>query len=148
MNRKMRPSRRLLGDGALAVLLVYAGVWVYEGLNYAVLLASGVQPTMVFSGVVPVGVAGSVSGSAALAFAKPVQIALSSALMLWMFRRARAGGLVVSSTVSLATLSIYLASAYWELLPSLGYLSYETHMVVFTLLAIGAQLGLSTIFKN
>lgn len=144
----MQVTKRLLADVSLCAFLLYAGFWVYEGLNYALLSILGSQASLILSGALPVGVSASVPDSGAFVLAKPAQVALSALAMFAVFRAVRGRGLPGASTVSLTMVSVYIASVYWELLSAVGPLSYEAHMAIFTALAIGSQLGLSTLFKS
>jgi hypothetical protein len=141
-------SRRQLLDVSAGVALLYGAVWIYELGNYAALSVVGSQAALVFSGILPIGVSASVPDANLLIFAKPAQIALSTLAMLGLFLLVRRTQLRFSSNVAVTTISIYLASAYWELLSSLGSISYEAHLVIFSALAIGAQVGLSSFFKT
>lgn len=140
----MDSPRRLVLDIPVAIFMLYAGVCIYELGNYIALSAVGSQASLVFSGVLPIGVSASISNSGLLVLAKPAQIGLSTLAMVGLFFLVRSKGLRASSYVGLTTISIYLASAYWELLPTLGGFSYETHLAIFSALAIGAQFGLSS----
>lgn len=141
-------SRRQLLDVSAGAFLVYAAVWIYELANFASFSMVGSQASMVFSAVAPIGVSASVPGGNALLFVKPIQIALSTVSMLGIFYLVRSMKLRLSSSVAVTLVSIYLASAYWELLSSVGAISYEAHLAIFSVLAIGSQVGLSSLFKN
>jgi hypothetical protein len=140
-------SKRLLIDLSVAIAMLYAAVCIYEMANYVVFSSVGSQASLVFSGVLPIGVCASVQDAGLLMFAKPAQVALSTVAMLGLFFLTRSQGFRLSSLVALTTVSIYLASSYWELLSFVGLISYEGHLAIFSLLAIGAQLGLSRFFK-
>jgi hypothetical protein len=141
-------SKRQLLDVSAGALLVYLAVWIYELANLASFSMVGSQTSLVFSGVAPVGVSASAPGGNILLFVKPVQIALSTTAMLGAFYLVRSMKLQLCSSLAITTISIYLASAYWELLSSVGSLSYESHVAIFTMLAIGAQVGLSNRLKT
>lgn len=134
--------KSLLLDAVVGLVLVYAGVCIYEGANLVALAALGAQPTLITQGILPVGVSASVSQSSHLVLAKPLQIALSAAAMLAVFRATRSVG-QFSRTLALTTLSIYLASAYWELFSSVGPASYEAHLAIFVVIAVATQFGLT-----
>jgi hypothetical protein len=140
-------SRRQLVDVSVGVAILYAAVWIYELGNLVALSAVGSQASLVFSGILPIGVSASVPHTNLLMFAKPAQIALSTLTMLALFSLVRSMKLQFSLNVTLTMASIYLASAYWELLSSVGTISYEAHLAIFATLAIGAQVGLSSLFK-
>jgi hypothetical protein len=141
-------SKRHLLDISVGVALLYIGVWIYELGNLVTLSAVGSQASLVISGILPIGVSASVPDTNLLVFAKPAQIALSTLAMLGLFSLVRSTKLQFSSSVTITVVSIYLASAYWELLSSVGAISYAAHLAIFTTLAIGAQLGLSSRFKT
>jgi hypothetical protein len=141
-------SKRKLLDVSVCAALLYAAVWIYELGNYVALSALGSQATIAFSGILPIGVSASVLNSSLLMLAKPAQIALSTSAMLGLFFLVRSMRLQLSSSLTIMTISIYLASAYWELLSSVGSISYGTHLAIFFALAMGAQVGLSAIFKT
>jgi len=141
-------SRKQLLDVSTSVALLYAAVWVYELANFASLSLLGSQASLVFSGVLPIGVSASVPNTNLLIFAKPAQIAFSTLAMLVLLSLVRSWGLRLSSSVSVTTISIYVASAYWELLSSVGSISYGAHLAIFSALAIGAQVGFSKLFKT
>ena len=144
----MNLSKRHLLDLAIGAALLYVGVWIYELGNLVALSAIGSQASLVFSGLLPIGVSASLPDTNLLVFAKPAQIALSTLAMLGLFYLVRSMRLQLSSSVTITVVSIYLASAYWELLSSVGAISYEAHLAIFTTLAIGAQVGLSSLFKT
>jgi hypothetical protein len=123
----------------VGVALLYAAVWVYELGNYVTLSAVGAQASFILSGVLPIGVSASVPDDKLLMLAKPAQIALSTLVMVGIFSLVRSKKLEFSSTIAATTISVFLASAYWELLSSLGSISYEAHLLIFAGLAIGAQ---------
>lgn len=131
----------------VAAGLAYLAVWVYELANLLSLSAFGSQASVVFLGVVPIGVSATVPSTALLALAKPAQIGLASLTMLGLLFAVRSRGLNLSTKVAVTMLSIYLASGYWELLSSLGSISYEVHLVIFSALAIVAQTALSSRLK-
>jgi hypothetical protein len=141
-------SKKLLLDISICAALLYVGVWIYELGNLVALSAVGSQASLMFSGILPIGVSASIPNTSLLAFAKPAQIALSTLAMLGLFSLVRSMKLQLSSSVTIAVASIYLASAYWELLSSVGSISYEAHLAIFTTLAIGTQVGLSSLFKT
>ncbi len=136
----------MLLDASVAAALVYLGVCIYELTNYAALSALGAQASLTFWGGVPIGVSASVTQGDVFALVKPLQIALSTLMMLGLFRIVRSLGLRNAETLALSIVSIYIASAYWELFSSVGALSYEAHTAIFIALAIGAQFGLTTLF--
>ena len=141
-------ARKTLFDLLAGAGLLYAAVCVYELGNYVAMYALGFSPTISFGGgLLPVGVSAVVSNAQALVFAKPVQIALSVSLMLGAFFLARSHGLNVTKTVALGMASVYLASCYWEVLSAMGSIGYGLHVLFFTILAIGAQFGLSRALK-
>jgi hypothetical protein len=147
VKRDLDISKTRLLDVFVGALLLYVAVWIYELGNLAVLSSVGSQASLVFSGFLPIGVSASVSDTNLLLLAKPAQIALSSLAMLGLFFLVRSMKLRISSNVAITATSIYLASAYWELLSSVGAISYEVHLAIFTILAIGAQIGLSNVFR-
>ena len=140
-------SRRRLLDISLAAALLYSAVWIYELGNYAALSIFGAQASLVFSGILPIGVSASVPDAGLLILAKPGQIALSTGAMLGVFFAVKSMKLRLASNVAVTTVSIFLASAYWELLSSVAPISYEAHLAIFAMLAIGAQTGISTLFR-
>jgi hypothetical protein len=141
-------SKKRLLDLSVGAALLYVGVWIYELGNLVALSAVGSQASLAFYGVLPIGVSASISHANLLMFAKPAQIALSTLAMLGLFSLVRSMKLQLSSSVAITVVSIYLASAYWELLSSVGAISYDAHLAIFTTLAIGAQVGLSSVFKT
>ena len=141
-------SKKQLLDLSIGAALLYLGVWIYELGNLLALSAFGSQASLVFSGILPIGVSASVSDTSLLVLAKPAQIALSTLAMFGLFSLVRSMKLQISSNVTITVISIFLASAYWELLSSVGAISYEAHLAIFTALAIGAQVGLSGLFKT
>jgi len=141
-------SKKQLLDLSIGAALLYLGVWIYELGNLLALSAFGSQASLVFSGILPIGVSASVSDTSLLVLAKPAQIALSTLAMFGLFSLVRSMKLQISSNVTITVISIFLASAYWELLSSVGAISYEAHLAIFTTLAIGAQVGLSSLFKT
>jgi hypothetical protein len=141
-------SKKHLLDLSIGAALLYVAVWIYELGNLVTLSAIGSHASIAFSGILPIGVSASVPNASLLILAKPAQIALSTLVMFGLFALVRSKKLPVASSVTITVISIYLASAYWELLSSVGAISYEAHLAIFTTLAIGAQIGLSSIFKT
>jgi hypothetical protein len=139
-------SRRA-ADVCLAAALVYLAVWIYELSNLAVLSAVSAQASMAVIGILPVGVSGVNPDTQLLAVAKPLQVILCGAVMFGLLYLIRSRGLPISTTLASATLSIYLASSYWEMLSLVGPSSYMVHVGGFTALALGTQLWLSRSLK-
>jgi hypothetical protein len=138
----MNWSRRVV-DVCVAAALVYSSIWIYELSNLVVLSADGTQASMAFAGVVPVGVTAVNPDAGLLAIAKPLQVIICGAVMFGLLYSIRSKGLPISSVLASATLSVYLASSYWEMLSLVGSSSYFVHLGGFTLLALGTQMGLS-----
>jgi hypothetical protein len=145
---ELKPSKKQLLDLSVGAALLYVAVWIYELGNLVALSAVGSQASLAFSGILPIGVSASIANANLLMLAKPAQIALSTLAMFGLFSLVRSKKLQISSNVAITVISIYLASAYWELLSSVGAISYEAHLAIFTALAIGAQFGLSSLFKT
>jgi len=139
---------RSAADVGLAAASVYFAVWIYELSNLAVLSAVGSQPSMAFVGILPVGVSAINPDSQLLWVAKPLQVLVCGAVMLSFLYLIRSKGLPISTMLASATLSVYLASSYWEVLSLLGPSSYLTHVSTFTSLALATQLGLSRFIKT
>jgi hypothetical protein len=139
-------SRRA-ADVCMAAALVYLAVWIYELSNLAVLSAVGSQASMAFVGILPVGVSALNPDAQLLAVAKPVQVLLCGAVMFGLLYAIRSKGLPISTTLASATLSIYLASSYWEMLSLVGSSSYLAHVSGFTVLALATQAWLSRALK-
>ena len=127
--------------------MVYFAVWIYELGNYVVLSTVATQASISFLGILPIGVSAVTSDQQLLPFAKPLQVLICSSIMFLMLRAVRSKSLPISTMLATATLSIYLASSYWEVLSLVGPISYEVHMTIFTSLALATQLGLSRFFK-
>jgi len=127
--------------------MVYVAVWIYELGNFIVLSTVATQASIAFVGILPIGVSAVTSNQQLLPFAKPLQVLICSAIMFLMLRAVRSKSLPISTTLATATLSIYLASSYWEVLSLVGPIPYEVHMGIFTSLALATQLGLSRFFK-
>ena len=144
----MNVSKKHLLDISIGAALLYVGVWIYELGNLVALSAVGSQASLVFSGILPIGVSASLPDTNLLVLAKPAQIVLSTLAMLGLFFLVRSMKLQLSSTVTITLAGIYLASAYWELLSSVGAISYEAHLAIFATLAVGAQVGLSKLFQT
>ena len=139
-------SRRA-GDVGLAATLVYLAVWIYELSNLAVLSAVGSQASMAFVGILPVGVSAVNPDVQLLAVAKPLQVLLCGAVMFLLLYSIRSRGLPISTMMASATLSIYLASSYWEMLSIVGSSSYLFPVAGFTALALATQAALSRALK-
>jgi len=138
----VRGSRRLV-DVCVGAAVLYLAVWIYEISNLVVLSAVGTQASMAFIGILPVGVSAVNPDSQMLAVAKPLQVLMCGAIMLGLLYSIRSKGLPISTMLASATLSIYLASSYWEMLSLVGSSSYLIHLSGFTFLALATQMGLS-----
>ena len=139
-------SRRA-ADVCVAAALVYFAVWIYELSNLAVLSAVGSQASMGFLGVLPVGVSSVNPDTQLLMIAKPIQVLICGAVMFGLLYAVRSKGLAVSTMLASATLSVYLASSYWEMLSLVGSSSYLMHLGGFTALALATQVWLSRTLK-
>jgi hypothetical protein len=106
------------------------------------------QASISFVGILPVGVSAVTADQQLLPFAKPLQVLLCSGIMYLMTRAIRSRALPISRTLTTATLSIYLASSYWEILSFVGPTSYWIHLGIFTSLALATQFGLSRLSRN
>jgi hypothetical protein len=142
----MSGSRRVV-DACIGAAIVYFAVWIYEICNLVVLSAVGSQVTMGFLGIFPVGVSAVNPDPRLLAIAKPLQVVLCGATMFGMLYLVRSKGLPTSTMLASATLSIYLASSYWEVLSMVGSSSYLMHLGGFTVLAMATQVALSRALK-
>jgi hypothetical protein len=140
-------SRRRILDICIGSTLVYFAICIYELGNFVVLSTVATQASISFVGILPIGVSAVTSDQQLLPLAKPLQVLVCSGLMFMILRAVRSKSLPVSTILATATLSIYLASSYWEVLSLVGPISYEVHMGIFTSLALATQLGLSRLFK-
>src|SRR5205807_4893597 len=104
--------------------MVYFAIWIYQLGNFIVLCSVATHASISFAGILPVGVSAVTSGQQLLPFAKPLQIVFSSGIMYVLLRALRSKSLPISTTLATATLSIYLASSYWEVLSFVGPISY------------------------
>jgi hypothetical protein len=138
------PKRRLV-DVGLGVLLVYVSLWVYELGNLLSLSALGNPANLTIAGIFPIGVSALVRDTQWLSVAKALQICFSALVIFAIFTSVRSRQLPISRTLALTTLSLCLASGYWEVLSLVGPLSYTVHVGIFASLAILAQLGLSRV---
>jgi len=142
----MSASRKAV-DVCIAAAMVYFAVWIYEISNLIVLSAIGSQASISFVGILPVGVSAVNPDSQLLAIAKPVQVLVCGAIMFGLLYSIRSKTLPISTMLASATLSIYLASSYWEMLSLVGSSSYLIHLSGFTALALATQVGLSRALK-
>jgi len=138
---------RKAADVCIAAAMVYAAVWIYELSNLAVLSTVGSQASIAFVGILPVGVSAVNANAQLLTIAKPLQVLLCGAVMFGLLYSVRLKGLPISTMIASATLSIYLASSYWEMLSLVGSSSYLVHIGGFTVLALATQMGLSRALK-
>jgi hypothetical protein len=134
-------------DVGIAASLVYLAIGIYEISNLLVLSAVGTQASMAFIGILPVGVSAVNTDSQMLAIAKPLQVLTCGTIMFGVLYSIRSKGLPISTMLASATLSIYLASSYWEMLSLVGSSSYLIHISGFTVLALATQMGLSRALK-
>jgi hypothetical protein len=139
-------SRRA-ADACVAAALVYFAVWIYELSNLAVLSAVGSQASLAFVGILPVGVSAVNPDAQLLAVAKPIQVLICGGAMFGLLYAIRSRGLPVSAMLASATLSVYLASSYWEMLSLVGSTSYLVHLSGFAVLALATQAWLSRALK-
>jgi hypothetical protein len=117
-------------DLIASALVPLLAVWVYEVSNLVVLVAQGASVSISMTGWIPLGVAG-VSQNGLSPLTKVFQIALATGLLvpIWaLFSKAR---LLVAETFLLATLGVYLASAYWEMLSLLTVIPMAAHESLF-----------------
>jgi hypothetical protein len=140
-------SRKIL-DVCIGSALVYFAIWIYELGNFIVLSSVATQASISFVGILPIGVSAVTSDQQLLPFAKPLQVVICSGIMFMILRAIRSKSLPISTTLATATLSIYLASSYWEVLSLVGPTSYFIHLGIFTSLALATQLGLSRFSRN
>jgi hypothetical protein len=123
-------SKLLSVDFAVSATIPLLGVWLYEISNFTVLAAQGYSVTISMSGWIPIGVAGASTGVLS-PLTKIFQIAISVGLLipLWtFFSKTR---LIVAETLVITTASIYLASAYWEMLSTLASVPLPVHTGMF-----------------
>ena len=138
-------SRRNVLDLGATVALLYVSVWVYELGNYVAMAATGFDVSLLIFGVMPVGVVGVLSGPDGLGMTKPLQVALTASLMSVLYLRLRGSKLPLTTLTSLATIGVYSASMYWELLSALNSIPIIVHEGLFTaisFLIIGAIMKL------
>jgi hypothetical protein len=122
--------RRFALDLTVATAVPFLSVWLYEISNLIVLAAEGCTVSITVAGLLPVGVAG-VSVGVISPATKILQVAVSLGLILpsaVVFTRKR---LFLSRASVALSASVFLASAYWELLSSLSVLSMVAHTDIF-----------------
>jgi hypothetical protein len=121
---------KLAADLSSSALVPLATIWAYEISNMIVTGAQGATVSLNVAGFVPLGVA-AVSQASLSPLTKLVQVLLSTGMLipLWVaFSRTR---LLIARTFVLAGVSIYLASAYWELLSLLSLIPMVVHESLF-----------------
>jgi hypothetical protein len=117
---------------AQVVILPLLAIWLYEVSNMIVLMVQGVGVSLTTAGWVPVGVAG-VSQATLSPLTKVAQVLLSAGLLsplYVLFARAR---FLVAKSFLLATIAIFVASTYWELLSQIPYVPMTLHVGVFVM---------------
>jgi hypothetical protein len=122
--------RRFALDLAAAAAVPFLSVWLYEISNLIILAAEGCTVSITVAGLLPIGVAG-VSVGVISPATKILQVAVSLGLILpaaAIFTRTR---LFFARASVVLSASVYVASAYWELLSSLSVLSMAAHTEIF-----------------
>ena len=138
---------RKIIDICIGLAMVYFAIWLYELSNFLVLSSVATQASISIVGILPIGVSAVAANGQLLLLAKPLQVLICAGIMYLMMRAIRSKSLPISTTLASATLSIYLASSYWEVLSLVGPTSYLIHLGIFTSLALATQMGLSRFSK-
>ena len=126
----MSLTKRLAVDLAASAALPFLAVWLYEGANWVAMACQGHPATFTVSGWLPLGVAAVSSGEVS-PFTKVLQIVLALSFLfpfISLFGRAR---LAVARTLAVSTAGVFVASAYWEMLPAAYALPETIHTIVF-----------------
>jgi hypothetical protein len=106
------------------------------------LAAFGANPSFMWAGFLPAGVAAVTSEGASLGGAKIIQIMLCTAPTLIAFAGAGRRGLGLTRITLRGLLGIYVTSAYWEMLSLTSYVPMMLHETVYIGLSIAAALAL------
>ena len=126
----MSLTRLRVADLAASAAVPLIAIWLYEAANWASVVLQGHTATFTFSGLLPLGVATTSAGSIS-PLTKVLQVALALSLIypfVQFFGRAR---LAVARTLAVSTAGVFVASAYWEMLPAAYALPETVHTTVF-----------------
>ena len=126
----MSLTKRHVADLAASAAVPFIAVWLYEAANWISMTSQGHPATFTVSGLLPLGVAASSAGGIS-PLTKVLQVALALSFIypfVPLFGRAQ---LPVARTLVVSTAGVFVASAYWEMLPAAYALPETVHTVVF-----------------
>lgn len=128
-------------DILLSLMALYFSVWLYEIGNWVSLVVVGANPSLAWSGILPIGVV-ALSTHSGLLDAKLLQVGISVATIfaLWMLTNRR--GLPITSLTLAGSMGVYLASVYWEMLSLTSFVPMYIHETTYAVLCFGATFGL------
>ncbi len=139
------PWRLSILDAALAVLILYASVWIYELGNILILSLSGASPILQVNGWVPQGMTLLANGTDQLLGFKLLQTASVVACVASAAVGLRRSRLLFTKVALLSVGGAYLAGLQWEFLSEVPVFAL-THEEVF--LALTIAIGLFLVALN
>ena len=143
----MSRNKRLAIDLALTASMPILAIWIYEASNLAVLALQGARVTLAMSGWIPMGVAG-VSQGAISPLTKPAQVLIAVSLLVPLAMCLSRTRLVVARAFLVSIAGVFVASAYWEWLSQLAYVSQSVHLAVFLATSGAVSFVLLRAFSN
>jgi hypothetical protein len=128
-------------DILLSMTVVYFSVWLYEIGNWISLAIMGANPSLAWSGILPVGVVAFSTHSGSLLDAKLIQVGMSvgTIFILWVLTNGR---FPITSVTLAGSMGIYLASIYWEMLSLTSFVPMYFHEMTYAVLCFGATFSL------
>lgn len=121
--------------------MLYFSVWVYEIANWVSLTVSGARAEILMAGILPSGVVGLPAGGTEFGGAKVLQIAICVGAAFVALILTRISDLPLTRVTIVSIASIYITSAYWEMLSLTAFVPILLHESIY----IGLSLVMSVV---
>lgn len=117
-------------DLFITALVPFFAIWLYEISNWIALVEQGYRASLTLAGWLPLGVAGTTTGSLS-PLTKVIQVAVAIGILFPLGKLFSKIGLLIAETFILSTVGVYLASLYWESLFMLSVFPMVLHVGIF-----------------
>jgi hypothetical protein len=131
-----------LTDLATTIIALYLSVWVYEIGNWVSLTVSGARTTILMVGILPGGVVGLPNAGMDLGGAKVLQIAICVGATFVALRLISVGHFPLTRITMISITSMYITSAYWEMLSFTAFVPILLHESIYIVLSMVASVVL------
>ena len=136
------PRLARVADGFSCMVTLFVAFWIYEIANWFSLALAGANPTLTWSGILPVGVIAVAPHSGGFLDAKLFQVGICVGTMLSLWTLANRFRLKLTRVTIAGLTGIFIASLYWEMLSVAAFVPMYVHEVAYAALSYAVTLGL------